>query len=123
MIFLTAIVFIAEIIIVSHIIDFLVKFDKKVCMAADYVDRRRNILKWRMLALVDIATGINEISPKILKKLQKSKRNITFRLINECSQGLILLFFRPKYKKIILSIKALIGFGKKILKRAARKIQ
>ena len=117
MIFFTALIFIAELIILYQLVVFLIKTDRAVCALAEHVDKRRNILKWRMTTLTEISVGINEILPNLLKKLKKSRRNLMFRLANEVAQGTILLFFRPKYKKIVLGIKSVVSIVRKTLKR------
>ena len=116
MIFLIATVFIAELIIICNIVQFIIKTDKAVCGLTAQVEKRRMILKWRMNALREIAEGFNEICPKLLVKFKKTKRNILVRAANELAQSIILLFFKPKYKKILLGTKTGIGMAKKLLR-------
>lgn len=116
MIFFTTIVFIAQIVILVNIVTFLLKSDKKVCVLTEQINKRHVKLKWRMGAIVEITQGINDIFPIILRKIEKTKLNFLLRILNEMLQGTILLFFKPKYKKILLGLKTGIGVTKKLLK-------
>lgn len=116
MIFFTGIVFIAELIILSTLIVFIVNTDRKVCALTEHIEKRRMILKWRMSALTEISQGINEILPNIIKKIKKSKRNLIVRSLSEMAQGTILLLFKPKYKKLLIGAKTGIGVVRKLLK-------
>lgn len=116
MIYLISIVFIAELIILYHLASFLIKADKAVCIVTEHVNKRRMILKWRLLTIKDITEGINEIFPTLVKKAKKTKRNIIVSILTEILQSIILIFFKPKYKKMLLGAKTGIRVAKKILK-------
>ncbi len=116
MIYFIGIIFIAELIILYHLVLFLIKTDKKVCLATEHVNKRRMILKWRMKAITEITDGLNEIAPILERKFRKSKRNLIVRFVSEGVQGIILLFFKPKYKKVLLGIKTGISMTRKLLK-------
>lgn len=116
MIYLIAIVFIAELIILYNIVLFLIKTDKKVCLATEHVNKRRMILKWRMASITEITEGLNEIAPILKRKFDKSKRNLIVKTLNETLQGIIFLFFKPKYKKALLGLKTGISMTRKLLK-------
>ena len=116
MLCLISIVFIAELIILYNVLLFLIRTDRQVCTITAQIDKNRTKLKWRMLKLVEISEGLNEIFPVMSKKLQKTGRNIAIRLLNHTFQGSILLFFKPKYKKMLIGLKTGIGVAKKLLK-------
>ena len=116
MIFLTTIVFIAQIIIAINLLTFLIKTDKKVCIAQKRISKRQVRLKWRMKALVEISEGINEVIPIMRRKAERAKLNFLIRILNESAQGTILLFFKPKYKKMLLGVKTGLGVAKHLLK-------
>ena len=116
MIFLTTLVFIAQIIIAVNLLTFLIKTDKKVCLAQNKISKRQVMLKWRMKALVEISEGINEIIPIMRRKAERAKLNFLIRILNESAQGTILLFFKPKYKKMLIGVKTGIGVAKHLLK-------
>ena len=116
MIYLISIVFIAELIILYSIISFIIRTDRAVCLITEHVDKRRMILKWRMNALKEISEGFNEIFPKLVRKANKTKLNLIIRFLNQTVQSIILLFFKPKYKKMLLGLKTGIGMTRKLLK-------
>lgn len=116
MIYFIGIVFIAELIILYHIVLFLIRTDKKVCLATEHVNKRRMILKWRMRAITEITDGLNEIAPILERKFHKSKRNLIVRIANDALQGIILLFFKPKYKKALLGLKTGVNVTRKLLR-------
>lgn len=116
MIFLTTVVFIAQIIIAINLITFLIKTDRKVCIAEKRVTKKRVKLKWRMGALVEISEGINEVIPIMKRKAEQTKMNFIIRILNESAQGAILLAFKPKYKKILLGVKTGVGVARHLLK-------
>ena len=116
MIFFTGLIFIAELIILYSLVVFIVNTDKKVCALTEHVEKRRMILRWRMETLTEIAQGINEILPNIVKKLKKSRRNLIIRGVKDMTQSVMLLLFRPKYKKMLIGAKVGIGVVRKFLK-------
>ncbi len=116
MIFLIVIVFIAQLVILVNILTFLIKADKSVLLATDNIEKSRARLKWRMFAIKDITSGLNEIYPKLLIKMERKKRNMIIRTINEVLQSIILLFFKPKYKKMLMGLKIGVGVAKDLLK-------
>lgn len=62
-------------------------------------------LERRLSGIRKICEGINEIFPYVAKKIIRKRNNVIIRVLNEGIQGLVLLFFRPRYKKIVLGIK------------------
>ncbi len=116
MICLFVIVFIAELIILYHLIMFLYNTDKAVCMLTEQIDKSRMKLKWRMTALTEISEGINEIIPNLIVKAKKTRKNLIIRFINQGLQSIILLFFKPKYKKFLLGMKTGMGVLRKLLR-------
>ena len=116
MIFLTALVFIAQIVIVINLLTFLIKTDRRVCVAEKQLSKKRVKLKWRMGALVEISEGMNEIIPIMKRKAERTKINFLIRILNEAAQGTILLAFRPKYKKMLIGVKTGIGVARHLLK-------
>ena len=116
MFYLIATVFIAELIILYNVVLFLVRTDRQVCLLTTQIDEGRPKLEKRMTAITKISEGINEIFPIILNKLAKTRRNIIIRTLNELAQGMVLIFFKPKYKKILLGLKTGAGVIRKFLK-------
>lgn len=116
MIFFTGVIFIAELIILYNLVVFIINTDRKVCALTEHVEKRRMILRWRMETLTEISQGINEIFPNLIKKLKKSKRNLIIRGAGDIAQSVMLLFFRPRYKKMLLGAKVGIGVVRKFLK-------
>ena len=116
MIFFTGIVFIAELIIIYNIVVFLVNTDKKVCALTEHINKRRIILRWRMETITDITSGINEILPNIKKNLEKRRKKMILQWTNEIAQGIALLLFKPKYKKLLIGTRTGISLVRKLLK-------
>lgn len=114
--FLIAIVFIAELIILWTLVSWIIRADKQVCAAIVSIDKGRTRLKWNLSMISEITSDINEVIPHILKGLQKTRRNIIIRLLNQGLQSIVLLFFKPKYKKLLLGYKTGIGIMRKLLK-------
>ena len=113
---LILIVFIAELIILYNVLLFLIRTDRQVCALTTQIDSKRMRLKWSLGTITEITEDINGIFPLIKNYLNKSKRNIGIRLINEFAQAIILLFFKPRYKKLLLGLKTGIGITRKLLK-------
>ena len=116
MFYLIATVFIAELIILYNVVLFLIQTDRQVCLLTTQIDQGRSKLENRMSAITKLSESINEVFPIIRKKLVKTRRNITIRTFNSLAQSIILIFFKPKYKKILLGIKTGVGVARKLLK-------
>jgi len=116
MFYLIMIVFTAELIILYNVVLFLIRTDKQVCRVTAQIDRDRIKLAENMSAITDISDGLNEIIPVIRKKMRKTRMNIIIRLLNSTAQSMVLLFFKPKYKKILVGIKTGVGVARKFLK-------
>jgi hypothetical protein len=113
---LISVVFIAELIILYNVLLFLIQADRQVCALTTQIDKGRTKLKWNLCTIEEITEDINGFFPVVQRYFTKSKRNISIRLINELAQTIILFFFKPKYKKILLGLKTGIGVARKFLK-------
>lgn len=109
-------VFIAELIILYTVVKFLLETDNKIRSLTQHVDKRRTILKWRYKTVTDITEGINEIFPTVLRKLNKTKNNLIIKYCSELFQFIILIFFKPKYKKLLIGTKTGVNITRKLLK-------
>ncbi|MCR5266082.1 MAG: hypothetical protein K6E29_05750 [Cyanobacteria bacterium RUI128] len=116
MIFFIAIVFISELIILFTVVNLILKTDRRVRVLTRYIDRKRARLKWNLMIIKEITEDICGIIPLFLKALEKTKMNIAIRILNEGLQGSVLLFFKPKYKKLLLAFKTGFGVSRKLLK-------
>jgi len=116
MIFLIATVFTAQLVLLVNIVIWLVSADKKVCGLSDKISAGYEKLEWRLKAIKQITADINIILPHIIKKLKRKRMNLIVRGLNEFLQSIILLFFKPKYKKILLAVKIGAGALKDIAK-------
>lgn len=116
MIFFIGIVFISELIILFTLINFLRKIDRKVRIITRLVDKKRMRLKWNLCTVKELTEDINEYFPMLAKTIERTKINFIIRILNQSAQGGILLFFKPKYKKLLLAFKTGIGVGRKLLR-------
>ena len=116
MFYLISIVFLAELIILFWLVGLILEFDKKVCAANEYVNKRRTLLKWRLETLKEITEGIRDIIPGIIEKSKKKKKMVILQQAKNVAEFVILLFFKPKYKKMLLGAKTGVRVAKKLLR-------
>lgn len=116
MIFFIGIVFISELIILFALINFIRKIDRRVRIITKLIDKKRMRLKWNLCTIKELTESINEFFPILAKSIERTKINFIIRILNNSAQSGILLFFKPKYKKLLLAFKTGIGVGRKLLK-------
>ena len=117
MIFLIAIVFIAQIVILVNIVQWAISLDKKVRVLSTKVESDNTRLKKRVEAIKDICEGIKIILPHLIQKIIKKRNNIIFKILLELLQGSVLVFFKPKYKKLLLGLKLGMAVARDLSKR------
>ncbi|MCM1265745.1 MAG: hypothetical protein NC200_06055 [Candidatus Gastranaerophilales bacterium] len=117
MIFLIATVFIAQIVILVNIVLWAISLDKKVRVLSAKIEQDNTKLEKRINAIKEISEGIKIILPHLIKKIVKKRNNIIFKILIELLQGSVLVFFKPKYKKLLLGIKLGLAVAKDLSKR------
>jgi regulatory protein YycI of two-component signal transduction system YycFG len=117
MIFLIITVFIAQLILLINIVCWIIAFDRKVSNFTEEVVKTNLKLECRIKKIREITEGINEIFPYVMKKLKRKRNNLIIRALNEFGQTSILLFFKPKYKKILVGLKLGLAVAKDLSKR------
>lgn len=116
MIFLIIIVFIAQIVLLTNIVVWIVTTDKKVCALSAQIEQNNILFEKRLKAITQITKDINQIFPYLMKKFMHKRNNLIIRALNESIQGIIFLFFKPKYKKFLVGLKIGIGAIKDLSK-------
>ena len=116
MIYLISILFIAEVIILFEVVRFLIKIDKQVCLINAFINRRRILIRWRMETVKEITEGLNKIAPDIMERAKQKRTELLITQAKEIAEYVIILFFKPRYKKMLLSAKTGIRVAKKLLK-------
>lgn len=109
MIFLITIVFIAQLVLLTNIVIWLVSTDNKVRKLSAQIELSNISLENRLKEIGQITYDFNKVIPNLTKKIIKQRNNMIVRSLNEFVQSIILLFFKPKYKKFLIGIK--IGMG------------
>jgi predicted PurR-regulated permease PerM len=113
MIFFIAIIFIAQIIIVWNIANFLISFDNKInCLTLNIKDLN-NDLPEIMDTLKLISDDINYILEKIHKEIIKHRNKIIINKLKSTIEALSLILLKPKYKKLVI----ILSLGKKLTKK------
>ena len=119
MFFFTGLIFLAQVIITSFLIFVIVKYDKIILSLEKDIKKSRIKLIWRLRMLEDITRGFNDIIPYLKKKTGKLLLKIIKMQLKEATVYSVLIFIRPKYKKLLLLIKLISGITKEIKRRQA----
>lgn len=105
MTFLIAIVFIAQIIIFVNIVTWAVVLDNKVRVLSAKIEQDNEKLEKRFVAIREITEVINEIVASVEEKVVKKRNRYILKWLKTILQGTVLVFFKPKYRKIFLGVK------------------
>lgn len=117
MIFLIGTVFIAQIIILVNIVQWAISLDNKIRVLSAKAQQDNAKLLERIKALKEITEGINIILPHLAKKMLKKRNSVIIKILLELLQGTVLVFFKPKYKKLLLGVKLGLAVAKDLSKR------
>lgn len=105
MIFLIATVFIAQIIIFVNIVTWAISLDNKVRVLSAKIEQDNEKLQKRFVAIREITEGLKEIIPSLDEKILKKRNHFILKWLKSILQGTVLVFFKPKYKKLFLGLK------------------
>lgn len=108
MIFLIITVFIAQLVILVNIVSWLYRADGRVRTLSAVIETENPKLEKCLKAINQITEDFIKITPLLDKKLIKTRNNFIIRAVLQFAQGGVLLFFKPKYKKLIIGAK--LGF-------------
>lgn len=118
MIFLITIIFIAQLVLCANIVICLVAADNKVCALSEYAVDFNYKLKERLSAIRYKTNELNKAIADSDKNLIKARNNILANSLNKAVQSFILLFFKSKYKRILIGVKVISGIIKDLFKKS-----
>ena len=119
MFFFAGLIFLAQVIVASFLIYWIIKCDKKILDLNNVLEKGRIKIIWRLRMLEDITSGIIDITPYMKKKAINVLLKIIKMNLSEATVYSFLIFIKPKYKKLLLLIKLLSGITKEIKRRQA----
>lgn len=108
MFFLILIVFIAEIIIATTVILYILKLNDRVCELNSLVCYKHNKIKWMILDLRDNLQSINEEFDLHIEKANKKRNMIVFKILKGLAFSLFVFFLKSRYKKFMFVIQFLL---------------
>ena len=117
MIFLIATVFIAQIIILVNIVTWVISLDAKVKLLSAKIEQDNDKFQRRIVAIREITEGLKEILPNMDKKFRKKRNRFIFKWLKTFLRGTVLIFFKPKYKKVLLGLDLGLTVAKDLSKR------
>ena len=119
MIFFTVLIIIAQLIVAVFLISLIVKCNKKINKLTKYTEKSRVKLIWRLRILSDITGGLIEVAPHLTKKATKTLFKLVKANLSEAALYSVLLFLKPKYKKLIGIIKLITVITQRVKRRHA----
>ncbi|MBR3889879.1 hypothetical protein IKJ53_05130 [bacterium] len=113
MIFFIATIFISQIIIVWNIVFYLVSLDKKVNALTVQVISYNEVLPDLVSTFKEITEDVKQIVPLFCEKIIKRRNRVVFQELKAVLESLALIFFKPKYKKLLVGARV----GSRVIKK------
>lgn len=116
MIFFITIIFIAQVIIVWNIANFLIVADTKINAAIIQTESYAQILPELMEILKEATSDIKYHTKAVIEDLKKHKNRFIIRKIRLLLESGLFVLLRPRYKKLVLGLR----FGTKVTKKLVK---
>ena len=116
MIFFIATIFIAQLIIVGHIVFFIISADNKVNLLITKFDDYSLVLEDLMQIAKEISEDTKTLTVLYKDNIRKNSYKFVFNKSRNIIESLIVLLVKPRYKKIWVSIKLGLNLAKKLIK-------
>lgn len=117
MIFLIIITFIAELIITAAVVTNILKFDRQVCLLNTETIVINNELSDIMSNLKEVTINIKDFINILKLNIIKRRNDFIINQLKSLVKTILILSFKPKYKKIYVGTKFGLKFANKMLKK------